>query len=322
MLRRIVCLIIVALLAVGLCACGIGGGGGDNGGGNGGDNGGGNGSGDLADARWPGSVYSKYGIDEISTGGKIVYTDFSNESSNHYEVLYKGVTRDELVAWTNGLFEKGFRASDMDKERLTDAGYFYDIMIYCKEEKQPYKLCISFDFDNGMEFEYYQYYDDPNPNFTVVEKEDDYGDVSAFIEYDVDISLSPMKNQEEYEGEFATLGLKAEDLKGVENVRKIYMGEADYMSSIAFYFYSDHVTTEDDVNQCRELLIDKLAANGAKFYDGMDDSNEMTADELKSSGKGSYYVERNGTRFMVMVNPDSSTGYFGDSYGLILTKTN
>lgn len=131
-----------------------------------------------------------------------------------------------------------------------------------------------------------------------------------------------MNNKEEFTGEFASLGLKAEDLKGVENVRKVSMGEAAYTSSINFVFYSDHVTTEDEANQCRELLIDKLAEKGAKFYDGLDQNKELSVSELKASGKGSYYVERSGTVFFLMVNPDSSIGDFGDSYGLVLTKKN
>ena len=63
------------------------------------------------------------------------------------------------------------------------------------------------------------------------------------------------------------------------------MGEAAYMSSINFVFFSDHITTEEEVNKCRELLIDKLAENGAKFYDGLDDNIELSASELKESGK-------------------------------------
>lgn len=308
----------LALLMLGLCACGIGVTGTPSGQNPGGENQGGS----LADGKWPASVYSKYGIDEISTNGKIVYTNFENDGSYQYEVYYNGVTQQELVAWTNGLFEKGFRAADRDKERLTNSTYFYDIMIYCKEEKQPYRMRISFDFGDGMDFEYYAYYDDPNPNYTVVERKDDYGEEHAYIEYNLCVSLNPMNNKEEYEGEFASLGLKAEDLKGLQNVRKVSMGEAAYMSSISFVFYADHVTTADEVNQCRELLIDKLAEKGAKFSDVLDESKELSAGELKESGKGSYCVENNGAKYVLTVNPDSGTGDFGDSYGLILTKKN
>lgn len=318
MLKKTICMMIAALMLLGLCACGIGGPSTPSGQNQGGENQGGS----LADGKWPASVYSKYGIDEISTKGKIVYTNFENDSSYQYEVYYNGVTREELVAWTNGLFENGFRAADRDKERLTNSTYFYDIMIYGKEEKQPYRMRISFDFGDGMDFEYYAYYDDPNPNYTVVERKDDYGEEHAYIEYNLCVSLNPMNNKEEYEGEFASLGLKAEDLKGLQNVRRVSMGEAAYMSSINFVFYSDHITTEEEVNQCRELLIDKLAENGAKFYDGLNDNIELSASELKESGKGSYYVENSGVKYMIMVNPDSGAGDFGDSYGLVLTKKN
>ena len=279
------------------------------------------GASDLKDGKWPASVYSKYGIDEISTKGKIVFTNFENDSSYQYEVYYNGVTREELVAWTNGLFENGLRAADRDKERLAGSTYFYDIMIYGKEEKQPYRMRISFDFGDGMDFEYYSYYDDPNPNYTVVERKDDYGEDHAYIEYNLCISLNPINNKEEYEGEFASLGLKAEDLKGVENVRKVSMGEAAFMSSINFSFYADHVTTEAETESCRTLLIDKLAEKGCKFYDALTDT-EYIAAELKESGKASYYVEKGDSKFLLIVDPDSGFGDFGDSYGLVLTKKN
>ena len=315
MFKKIIGFLLLAGFAVSLCGCMFGGGD-DTSDGTGGKKP----SGSLPSGKWPASVYDQYGIDQISTSGKIVYTNLPGEGSYQYEVYYSGVTREELVAWTNGLFEKGFRASDRDKERLTDATYFYDIMIYSKEEKQPYRMRISFDFGEGMEFEYYAYYDEPDPNFTVVEKEDDYGETHAYIEYDLCVSLNPMKTEEEYEGEFPSLGLKAEDLKGVNGVRRIGMGEAAYMSSINFNFYSDHVTTEEEAEQCRTLLIDKLAEKGAKFYDALDQNKELSAAELKESGKGGYYVENNGNRFLLMVNPDSSVGDFGSSYGLVLTK--
>ena len=324
MFRKIVCLMLVVLMAVGVCACGAGGGGTDTPGvNNNGD--GGNGGGDNVDVgsldagKWPTAVYSKYGIDEIKTDGKIVYTEFPGEAPYEYGVYYSGVTRDELVEWTDGLFAEGFRAADRDKDRLKNNSYEYDLMIYCAEEKQPYRMRISFDFDDGMEFEYY---DEDDHGFTVVEEKDEYGDTHRYIRYNLKITLNALTTAEEYEGEFPSLGLKAEDLKGVSGVRRVDMGEADYMSAINFKFYSDHVTTEEEINACRELLIDKLAENGAKFYDGLDKEKEMTADELKESGKSSYYVENGEKMFMLMVNTDSAYGDFGDFYGLILTKSN
>ena len=41
----------------------------------------------LADGKWPASVYDKYGIPEIETKGRIVYTSFdSNDNSYQYQV--------------------------------------------------------------------------------------------------------------------------------------------------------------------------------------------------------------------------------------------
>ena len=195
-------------------------------------------------------------------------------------------------------------------------------MIYGKEDKQPYRMRIGFDFGHDMEFEYYSYWDDNNPNYIVVEEKDEYGEDHAYIRYNMTISLNPMKNTEEYEGEFASLGLKAEDLKGIPNVRKVDMGEALFMSSVSFIFYTDHPATDDEIKACRELLIDKLAEKGAKFYELSDTEKKISASELKDSGTLPGYVENNGAKFLIMKDPDSKSGDFGSFYGVILTKTN
>lgn len=38
-------------------------------------------AGGLADGKWPASVYDKYGIPEIETKGRIVYTKFDSDDS-------------------------------------------------------------------------------------------------------------------------------------------------------------------------------------------------------------------------------------------------
>ena len=324
MFKKISCLFLALLMVASLCSCSFGGlikpSGGNQGGNSNNNNN--NSNGKLADGKWPASIYSQYGIDEIKTNGKIVYTEFSDDDSYQYRVYYKDVTRDELVSWTNSLFDKGLRASDKDKNRLLNSTYEYDIMIYGKEEKQPYRMRIGFDFGHDMEFEYYSYWDDNNPNYIVVEEKDEYGEDHAYIRYNMTVSLNPMNNTEEYEGEFASLGLKAEDLKGIPNVRKVDMGEAIFMSSISFIFYTDHIATDDEIKACRELLIDKLAEKGAKFYELSDTEKEISASELKDSGSLPGYVENNGAKFLIMKDPDSKSGDFGSYYGIILTKTN
>ena len=274
-------------------------------------------SGSLKDGKWPKEIYSRYGIDELPTEGKIVFTQFETEGSYQYEVYYDGVTREELVAWTNSLFEKGFRAADRDKERIKSSGWDFDVMIYQKEDKQAYRMRVGFNFNGEESFEYYG---DDNSAYTILEETDEYGDTYRYVQYNVSISLNPMKTQEEYEGDFPTLGLKAEDLKGIPGVRAVKMGEGAYMSSIAFNFYADHVTTEEEIDQCRMLLIDKLAEKGAKFFDALNQEKELTAEELKTSGKGTYYVQRNGVVFLLIVDPDSAFGDFGDGYAVGLTK--
>ncbi len=69
---------------------------------------GGNAVSELAPGKWPTAVYAQYGIDELQTKGKIVFTDFADDAAYQYRVYYKGVTREEMLAWvdkqTNRLF--------------------------------------------------------------------------------------------------------------------------------------------------------------------------------------------------------------------------
>ena len=91
------------------------------------------GGGSLVDGKWPAAIYDKYGISEIPTKGKIVYTDFASDGSYQYLVAYKNVTKEEVLAWVNSLKEKGFRISARDDERLAKKPYDHDIMIYQPE---------------------------------------------------------------------------------------------------------------------------------------------------------------------------------------------
>ena len=45
---------------------------------------------------------------------------------------------------------------------------------------------------------------------------------------------------------------------------------------------------------------------------------EMTASELKEAGIGSYMIENNGKKFLLMVDSDSEFNEFGGSYGVRL----
>ena len=58
----------------------------------------------LADGKWPASIYDKYGIPEIETKGRIVFTNFdSNDNSYQYQVDYNGVTKEEMQAYVKKL---------------------------------------------------------------------------------------------------------------------------------------------------------------------------------------------------------------------------
>ena len=269
-------------------------------------------SGSLKDGQWPASIYSKYGIDEISTKGKIVYTEFPPDGPYQYTVDYAGVTREELKAWVDKLIAKGMRIHDRDKERVYNKDYDHDTMIYFADEKQPYRMRLSFDFKQDMEFEYYA--DNPNPAFTVTEKGDQY-----FINYNLNISLNPINQNKEFKGSFDSLGLKAEDLKVNDNVRAVSMSEGANGGTMKISFYQDHLTTKEESIACRDLIMDKLAEKGAKFSHAMS-GKEMTAAELKEANISSYMIEMNDKKFLMMVDSDSEFNEFGGFYGVRLMQ--
>ena len=271
------------------------------------------GSNALKDGKWPDSIYSKYGIDQIDTKGKIVYTEFNPEGPYQYQIYFHGVTQDELKSWVEKLISKGLRIHDRDKERLSGK-YDHDTMIYSANEKQPYRMRLSYDFSKDMEFEYYS--DEPNPAFTITEKKDG-DDVRSYIYYNLSVSLNPLKTEQEFKGSFDSLGLKPEDLKLNDNVRSVVLSEGANGGTMKIRFYSDHLTTKEEFESCRNLITDKLAEKGAKFSHTLS-GQEMTADELKEKAIGSYSIEMNGKKFTMMVDTDSEFGEFGGSYGVRL----
>ena len=267
----------------------------------------------LKDGKWPEAIYAKYGFDQIDTKGKIVYTDFSPEGPFQYQVFFHGVTQDELKSWVDKLTSKGLRIHDRDKERL-NGKYNHDTMIYTAEEKQPYRMRLSYDFSKDMDFEYYS--DEPNPAFTVTEKKE--GDeVRTYIYYNLSVALNPLNTDREFTGSFDSLGLKAEDLKVNDNVRSVVMSENANGGTIKIRFYYDHLTTKEEFESCRNPITDKLAEKGAKFTHSMS-GKDITADELKQNGIGSYSIEMNDKKFLMMVDQDSEFGEFGGSYGVRL----
>ncbi len=268
----------------------------------------------LKDGQWPTAIYSKYGIEELSTKGKIVYTEFPPDGPYQYQVNYHGVTREELNSWVNALLAKGFRIHERDKKRLESSKYDHDTMVYLPGERAPYRIRLSFDFSKDMDFEYYS--DKPNPAFTVTEKEV-HGEMHNFIVYNLAISLNPIKTAPEFKGSIASLGITAEDLKLNDSIRRVNMQENPMGGSISVGFYSDHFTTKEEFAAIRDKIIDTLEAKGGKFSHAMN-GQEMSAAQLKEKAIGSYIVENNGKKYMVMVNSDSEFGEFGGSYGLRL----
>lgn len=262
----------------------------------------------LEDAKWPAAVYDKYGITELPTKGKIVYTDFSGEENSYmYRICYKDVTREELVGWVNSLKEKGFRLEQRDDERLNKSDYDYDVMLYQPEQGKDMRLRISFDFKNDMEFDYWT--DEPNPAFTY-EQGGSEGEEHPVVKFNVELSLNPLKNAPEYDGAFEAIGLKAEDLSGIPNVRTVKMSGNDKGGSIGIGFYADHQLTDDDVDALHNKVADTFAAKGLKCYHTFS-GKELTAEQLKADKVRSYVVEKDGKKFQMMAMSDDSVGDFG-----------
>ena len=275
-------------------------------------------AGSLKEMKWPDSVYSKYGVSEIPTNGKLVFTQLGNtDGSYQYELYYDDVTREELVSWVNSMLDKGMRMSDLDKERIESSSWDYDCMRDFAGEKQPYRMRIGFQFNDKMTTEYYA---DDNPyGYVIHEEKDEDGETYQYIQYNLMISLNPLTTATDFSTSFEPFGLKAEDLKLNDNVRAVKMGEGSFMSSISIQFYTDHVATEEEFKGCRDLLVDKLEANGAKFVPLLQDK-EITAAELKEADYNSYYVVINERTFLVMIDSDSTYNDFGSYYGVNISE--
>ena len=247
----------------------------------------------LADGKWPASVYDKYGIPEIETKGRIVYTSFdSNDNSYQYQVDYNGVTKEEMQAYVKNS----------------------DALLDLPGEKNDMRLRLCFDFETPMSFEYYA--DEPNPAFEIVERDDEY-----YIDYNFSVSLNPLKNQVESEGSFDALGIKAEDLAGIPNVRTVKMASATNGGTIAVSFFGDHQLAEGDMDAIHNKLAEVFEAKGVKCYHTFS-GKEMTAEQLKADKVRGYVVEKDGKKFQMMGMSDDRIGDFGGGIDFRFMKTN
>lgn len=308
-MKRVIAAILLAVLVLSLAACGgkpSSGGGGSSASGSKTD--GKAETGKLQEGKWPGAVFDPMNIDEF-TAGKIVYTEFAIDEYQRYEVCIDGCSADDLRAWTEKLFAKGFRAHELDLERIQKAGTrFNDVDIYFPNPGTPWKLSVMWDFSEGeMSFEWYW---EENKNFDIHWEKDEYGDDYAYIQYCLSILLEPLKTERKAEGSF--LGIKAEDLF-FDNVRVVTLTDSGYLPGGTLYFYGDYMPTEEDHETFRCLLIDKLEAAGAEFYNYWSDE-PMTGQELKDGGISSYGIVMGETNGILM--DMSEWGHFGDGFQL------
>lgn len=261
----------------------------------------------LVDGKWPAAIYDKYGIPEIETKGKIVFTNFdSDDQSYQYQVDYNGVTKEEMQAYVKKLEEKGFRIPKYTKERFDAGRSDLDALVYLPEEKQNMRLRIQFDFEHPMEFDYWV--DEPNPAFTYEKGDDDEGNL--VIKYNFAVSLNPLKNKQESDGSFEALGVSAADLAGIPNVRAVIIKGGATGGTISVGFYGDHQLAEGDMDAIHEKLADVMEAKGVKCTNTFS-GKEMTAEQLKANKVRSYTVEKDGKKFLMMAMTDDRIGDFG-----------
>ena len=262
-----------------------------------------NGSG-LVDGKWPAAIYDKYGIPEIETKGRIVFTELNDQDQSYqYKVYYNGVTKEEMQAYVKTLKDKGFRVPWYTQERIDNGRSDLDAILYQPEDKSDRTLRIQFDFENPMSFEYYS--DEPNPAFEVVER-----DGESYIDYNFAVSLCTINNQPKAEGSIEALGLTAADLNGIPNVRTINMQGSATGGSISVNLYGDHQLGEGDMDAIHDKLADVLEAKGVKCYHTFS-GKEMNAEQLKADKVRSYVVEKDGKKFMMMAMTDDRIGDFG-----------
>ena len=262
----------------------------------------------LPDGKWPAAIYDKYGIPEIETKGRIVFTELNDEDQSYqYRVYYNGVTKEEMQAWVKKLQEKGFRVPWYTQERIDNGRSDLDATLYLPEEKSDKTLRMCFDFERPMDFEYYA--EEPNPAFEITKRGE--GDEEEwYIEYNFGVSLGQMKNQLESEGSFDALGVKAEDLSGIPGVRRVNINAGATGGTISVGFYGDHQLAEGDMDAIHDKLADVLEAKGVKCYHTFS-GKEMTAEQLKADKVRSYVVEKDGKKFMMMAMTDDRIGDFG-----------
>ena len=258
----------------------------------------------LPDGKWPAAIYDKYGIPEIETKGRIVFTELNDQDQSYqYKVYYNGVTKEEMQAYVKTLKDKGFRVPWYTQERIDNGRSDLDAILYQPEDKSDRTLRIQFDFENPMSFEYYS--DEPNPAFEVVER-----DGESYIDYNFAVSLCTINNQPKAEGSIEALGLTAADLNGIPNVRTINMQGSATGGSISVNLYGDHQLAEGDMDAIHDKLADVLEAKGVKCYHTFS-GKEMNAEQLKADKVRSYVVEKDGKKFMMMAMTDDRIGDFG-----------
>lgn len=304
-----ICLALMCIAALTLTACGGGKSGGSASGGSESSSGG------LVDGQWPAAIYDACGIPQIETKGKIVFTELTDEDRSHqYRVYYKGVTKEEMQAWVKTLEEKGFRIPKYTKERFDAGRSDLDAIVYQPEQGKDKGLRVSYDFERDMDFEYYA--DEPNPAFEVTERDEQY-----FIIYNFAVSLFSINTIPEYEGSFEALGIKAEDLKGIPNVRVVKSSSGTNGGTIGVGFYGDHQLAEGDMDAIHNKLAEVFEAKGVKCYHTFS-GKEMTAEQLKADKVRSYTVEKDGQKFLMMAMSDDRIGDFGGGIDFRFMKSN
>ena len=104
--------------------------------------------------QWPSGVYNAYGIPEYKAG-KVIYAYPEDESGN----VFIQTTREDLLAYIDGLLAKGFRMSEGDYERMQERSW-ESFEIYFPDYGGAYAIEGNFSFENDGKGNSSTLYDD------------------------------------------------------------------------------------------------------------------------------------------------------------------
>ena len=275
------------------------------------------------DGGWPFPIYSALGIDEIKTETRKIICTAKEADSARYCVFYNGVTYEEYKVWHNELISKGFRLPEYEKENENEfhcSDYYY----YFPNEKSSYRIVASFSFDEMRGITYdprasYQVYD---AEFTgdVIGETNEYGE--KIFRNELTVGLEPLNTEKQFEGESEEFGLTAQDYIINDSVRKVSITSDGEITKLRVDFYDDHLTTPEEFDLIKTIIVTKLSESGFAFFYSSDSeySREIPVSEvLNRSLSNIFHIVKGNDAYFVDGHWNGTIDRFGVGYSLRLT---